>query len=128
MTGTTDPVRLTAVVDGANTIGARPDGWWRDRPAAARRLHAELVRRCAAERGLRVVLVLEGAARAGVPPGSCGSVRTVHAQGSGDDEVVHQAAACDPDAALVVTADRGLRARLGLPVRGPGWVWDAALS
>lgn len=26
------------VVDGNNVIGSRADGWWRDRPAAARRL------------------------------------------------------------------------------------------
>src|SRR5262249_11419997 len=30
------------VVDGANVMGSRPDGWWRDRPAAARRLLATL--------------------------------------------------------------------------------------
>ncbi len=125
MADSPSPVQLTVVVDGANTIGARPDGWWHDRPAAARRLHAELVRRSAAEPGLRVVLVLEGADRHGVAAGMRGSVRTVHASGSGDDEVVHQAAACDADAAFVVTADRGLRARLTLPVRGPRWVWDA---
>jgi predicted RNA-binding protein with PIN domain len=30
------------VVDGMNLIGSRPDGWWRDRPGARRRLVAEL--------------------------------------------------------------------------------------
>ena len=30
------------VVDGNNVIGAVPDGWWRDRPAAVRRLLARL--------------------------------------------------------------------------------------
>ena len=29
-------------VDGNNVMGSRPDGWWRDRSAAARRLIAEL--------------------------------------------------------------------------------------
>jgi len=29
-------------VDGANVVGSRPDGWWRDRPGAARRLHHRL--------------------------------------------------------------------------------------
>ena len=28
------------VVDGMNVIGSRPDGWWRDRAGASRRLHA----------------------------------------------------------------------------------------
>ena len=31
-------------VDGNNVMGSRPDGWWRDRSAAARRLIAELSR------------------------------------------------------------------------------------
>jgi predicted RNA-binding protein with PIN domain len=26
------------IVDGMNVIGSRPDGWWRDRPGAMRRL------------------------------------------------------------------------------------------
>jgi predicted RNA-binding protein with PIN domain len=30
------------VVDGMNVIGSRPDGWWRDRPGARRRLVADL--------------------------------------------------------------------------------------
>ena len=33
---------LTIIVDGANVVGSRPDGWWRDRPGAARRLRDEL--------------------------------------------------------------------------------------
>ena len=31
------------VVDAANVVGSRPDGWWRDRPGAARRLHERLL-------------------------------------------------------------------------------------
>ena len=30
------------LVDGMNVIGSRPDGWWRDRAAAMRRLVAQL--------------------------------------------------------------------------------------
>src|SRR3954447_16855846 len=33
---------MRRIVDGMNVIGTRPDGWWRDRPAAQRRLVAEL--------------------------------------------------------------------------------------
>ncbi len=33
---------LTVIVDGANVVGSRPDGWWRDRAGAARRLRDEL--------------------------------------------------------------------------------------
>ncbi len=31
------------IVDGFNALGSRPDGWWRDRPAAMERLVGELV-------------------------------------------------------------------------------------
>ena len=34
----------TIVVDVANVMGARPDGWWRDRAGAAVRLHDELAK------------------------------------------------------------------------------------
>jgi 8-oxo-dGTP pyrophosphatase MutT (NUDIX family) len=38
------PARLAVVVDTANVVGARPDGWWRDRLGAARRLRGQLTR------------------------------------------------------------------------------------
>ncbi|MFD8782741.1 NTP pyrophosphohydrolase [Kitasatospora sp. NPDC059599] len=116
------------VVDGANVVGSVPDGWWRDRRGAAERLRDGLV--VVAGRGLaeypgplEVVLVVEGAARGvtGLP-----EVRVVEADGSGDDrivEVVRAARAEHPDrTCVVVTADRGLRARvgaLGAAVTGP---------
>ena len=31
------------MVDGANVVGSRPDGWWRDRAGAATRLAERLV-------------------------------------------------------------------------------------
>jgi rRNA-processing protein FCF1 len=40
---------VTIIVDGANVVGSRPDGWWRDRAGAAVRLHDNLAR--LAERG-----------------------------------------------------------------------------
>jgi hypothetical protein len=33
---------LTVIVDSANVVGSRPDGWWRDRAGAALRLRDEL--------------------------------------------------------------------------------------
>ncbi len=59
------------VVDGANVVGSRPDGWWKDRPGAAARLHARLL--AAPALASRVVLVLEGRARAGVPEAVTGA-------------------------------------------------------
>ena len=40
---------VTIIVDGANVVGSRPDGWWRDRAGAAVRLHDNLAQ--LAERG-----------------------------------------------------------------------------
>jgi hypothetical protein len=34
---------VTLIVDGANVMGSRADGWWRDRAGAMARLHGELV-------------------------------------------------------------------------------------
>ncbi len=34
---------VTIIVDGANVVGSRPDGWWRDRVGAALRLRDQLV-------------------------------------------------------------------------------------
>lgn len=110
------------VVDGANVVGSRPDGWWRDRPGAAARLHARLV---AADAEGRVVLVLEGRARDGVPAAGDGRVSVVHASGSGDDTIVEVAAAAvrAGSATTVVTADRELGERVraaGAGTRRPG--------
>jgi 8-oxo-dGTP diphosphatase len=69
---------LSIIVDGANVMGSRPDGWWRDRAGAARRLRDQLA--VLAARGVPslpesmrapaldqwfpdYVLVVEGAAR-----------------------------------------------------------------
>lgn len=108
------------VVDAANVIGSRPDGWWRDRPGAAGRLHAALV----AARVDQAVLVLEGRARVGVPEQHVDGVRVVHAGGSGDDRIVEETAALAHSGrrVTVVTADRELVERvtaLGAEVMGP---------
>ena len=122
------------LVDVANTVGARPDGWWRDRAGAT----ARLLDRLAALPGTAppgpdgapvpvtaLVAVVEGRARDVAAPAG---VRVVRAAGSGDDALA--ATAADLAAAgrpvLVVTADRGLRARLpaGTAVTGPGRLLD----
>jgi predicted RNA-binding protein with PIN domain len=51
------------IVDGMNVIGSRPDGWWRDRPAARRRLVAELAP-FASQHG-PVTVVFDGRAQPG---------------------------------------------------------------
>jgi predicted ribonuclease YlaK len=111
------------VVDAANVVGSRPDRWWRDRAGAARRLVDALGNAALAG---EVVVVLEGAARAGVAPHTEGRLRVIHADGSGDDAivaVVENAVVADRDRAVtVVTSDRGLRRRveaLGARTDGP---------
>jgi hypothetical protein len=117
------------VVDAANVVGSRPDGWWRDRAGANERL----LRRLAALPGTRVtgpdgpfectgvVAVVEGRAR-DVP--ALDGVDVVRATGSGDDALAEVVAGRAAVPMLVVTADRGLRDRLpaGVAVAGPGWL------
>src|SRR3954453_9663336 len=78
------------VVDVANVVGSRPDGWWRDRAGANERLLtrlASLPGRTLGDAGscAAVVAVVEGMAR-GVPAPD--GVRLVRATGSGDDALV----------------------------------------
>jgi predicted RNA-binding protein with PIN domain len=115
------------VIDGANVVGARPDGWWKDRAGAARRLHEQLM--VADTPYDEVVLVLEGAAKTGVRAGRDGHVRTVHAPGEGDATILAQArdAAARGDRVAVVTADRMLQARVGgvgAQALSPTWLLD----
>jgi predicted RNA-binding protein with PIN domain len=120
-------VTSTLVVDGANVVGSRPDGWWKDRADAARRLHEALL--VADTSYDEIVLVLEGAAKPGARAGLDGHVRTVHAPGSGDDAIVEvtRAAAERGDRVSVVTADRALQARVqgvGATALRPSWLLD----
>ncbi|GAA5160335.1 NUDIX hydrolase [Amycolatopsis dongchuanensis] len=130
---------LVLVVDGANVVGSRPDGWWRDRAGAAGRLRdrlAGLVR--SGVRGEdfavsdgpewswwpRVVLVVEGRAK-GVEPSE--DVEVVAAEHDGDSAIVDTVrglrADRPSDHVTVVTADRELRSRVtaeGAAYLGPG--------
>ena len=128
--GLTYAVRVQIlIVDGANVVGSRPDGWWRDRAGAARRLHEGLL--VAVLPYDEVILVLEGAARQGIPAGQDGRLRTVHAPGSGDDAIVEavmaQVDVGDGRGVTVVTADRVLRDRVqaaGATNVSPSWLLD----
>jgi len=118
--------RMLLIVDAANVVGSVPDGWWRDRAGAARRLRDALAPLATAgfaghEGPLEIVLVVEGKAR-GVD--SIPGVRVEQAPGSGDDAIAALAAAGQgrEGGVVVVTADRGLRERVtavGATVVGP---------
>jgi hypothetical protein len=118
------------LVDVANAVGARPDGWWRDRAGATARLLGRLAGLPGAHlpgpsgehlRCSGVVAVVEGRGR-NVPAPE--GVTAVRAPAGGDDALVAEATARAGADLLVVTADRGLRARLppGTAVTGPRWL------
>ncbi|GAB0106657.1 hypothetical protein JMUB6875_56440 [Nocardia sp. JMUB6875] len=116
------------VIDAANVVGSRPDGWWRDRAGAARRLLAQLDVLRERLPDASVVVVLEGAAKA-AGDGDYEGLRLVLADRSGDDaivDVVAEGIANRP--VTVVTADRGLRSRvesLGATTVGPSWLLES---
>jgi 8-oxo-dGTP diphosphatase len=115
------------VVDAANVVGSRPDGWWNDRAGAATRLLERVAG--LAEQGLPAptalladisgrsaawpdwVVVLEGQARSAVAPVG---VTAVRADSSGDDAIVSRVTQAGRDGRIVtvVTADRELRQRV----------------
>ncbi len=103
------------LIDGNNVIGARPDGWWRDRRAATRRLVEWLADWAAAgEAGGQVVtVVFDGR---DVPVGPVPANLEVAFAGAGrsaDDEIARRACADpEPGDLVVVTSDAGLAARL----------------
>lgn len=137
---------LHVIVDGANVVGSRPDGWWRDRPGAARRLAGRLtaalsedpvhlvaalgrVNPGTGEPEIRVYLVLEGAASRVVDLPTHPLLDVTHATADGDTAIAALAAdlAVGGEPVLVVTADRGLRERVrgtGAGTIGPGALLD----
>jgi uncharacterized protein YaiI (UPF0178 family) len=107
-------------IDAMNVIGSRPDGWWRDRDGAARRLIEEI--RAWAQDDVTVVL------DAGPDDllGTRGRLTVVRARRRGldaaDDEIVDLVAAAEAPV-RVVTSDAALAARvraLGAEVEGAG--------
>jgi predicted RNA-binding protein with PIN domain len=108
--------RRRLIVDGNNVIGSRPDGWWRDRPGAARRLIAAL-QGLALRSGDRISVVLDGRPVSGFREGVHGGVLVAYATRAGrdaaDDRIVEEVARDrDPASLTVVTSDRGLAERL----------------
>jgi len=132
---------LHLVVDAANVVGSRPDGWWRDRAGAARRLAGSIVAVLVsrpddlvelvdgpapssaetagpdpAAAALQVHLVLEGAAGKVDDLPTHPLLDVVHAPADGDSAIVAlvgELVGANSDArVLVVTADRALRERV----------------
>ncbi|HZR52834.1 MAG TPA: hypothetical protein VFB06_25385 [Streptosporangiaceae bacterium] len=102
---------VVVVVDAANVMGSRPDGWWRDRAGAAVRLHADLAHLAAGD-GVVVeghgampagfVLVLEGAAR-----GAMAAIEGAGAPGAVEDFAELVSAAAPGEVCVVLAAESG---------------------
>jgi hypothetical protein len=109
------------LIDAANVIGSRPDGWWRDRDGATRRLIAAV-----RAWGEPAVVVLDAGADDLL--GEAGSVTVRRAPRRGrdaaDDEIVRLLRDDpDPRGVRVVTSDSALATRaraLGAQVEGAG--------
>jgi 8-oxo-dGTP diphosphatase len=131
---------VTIIVDGANVVGSRPDGWWNDRAGAALRLRDQLASLATdgitelpaglepvvmaeptAEQAIAdgkiqmrwmpgIVLVVEGAAKPAAAAPGGSPVNVVAASGSGDDTIAALAGQTS-GRRIVVTADRELRQR-----------------
>jgi predicted RNA-binding protein with PIN domain len=111
------PVPLL-VVDAMNVIGSRPDGWWRDRDGAVRRLLGRLQDLAASTPGEQIVLVADGRPLRDVPEGAHDGVHVLYARRGGanaaDDRIVEVLEALGGEAnnATVVTSDRELMRRV----------------
>ncbi len=109
------PPGVHLVVDGMNVIGATPDGWWRDRPGAIRKLGARL-QRLAATSGQPITLVLDGPPLRDLPEGEHDGIRVVYAtrrgRNAGDDRLVELLATRPSSPPVwVITSDRDLADR-----------------
>ncbi|MFB4351068.1 NUDIX domain-containing protein [Microbacterium sp. CR_7] len=140
-------VRPSLVVDAANVVGSVPNGWWKDRAGAARRLAESLSGLSVAGSDIDlggtawfppIALVVEGAARGIDAPDPdaddddallpAGVVSLVEADAGGDDAIVAEVERRVATGAYVVavTSDRELQARVAAAgaaqVRSSGWL------
>ena len=115
-------------VDGNNVYGSRPDGWWNDRPAAQRRLAQQVAEWCRTHDD-PVVLVYDAPLADETALLAGGNLTIVESRRRGRDAADHDiveyagdalAGVDDPHEVVVVTSDRGLRARLppGVTISG----------
>lgn len=129
-------VRPAIVVDAANVVGSAPDGWWKDRAGANRRMLCRIASLAAdgvpaaaldlAEDAWypEWTVVVEGRARSA--PDQPG-IQVVRADGAGDDAIAAEARRLVESGrtVIVVTSDRGLALRVagdGARVRGARWL------
>ena len=114
------------VVDGNNVMGSRPDGWWKDRAGAARRL----VEQIGAWATDDVLVYFDGAPHPEMPSPEHVEVRfaTRRGRNAADDDIAALVAEHpEPASLLVVTSDAGavLADAAGeVRVEGARWLLD----
>lgn len=101
------------IIDGNNVFGSRPDGWWNDRDAAARRLAQSVAEWCRTHDD-EVALVFDAPVAPTTFELGGGNLTIVESRRRGrnaaDDRIVELVR--EVDEPQIVTSDRGLRARL----------------
>jgi predicted RNA-binding protein with PIN domain len=115
---------VSLIVDGMNVIGTEPDGWWRDRAGARRRLVEALGPLCG--QGEQVTVVFDGRAAADEAVGAATTgviVRFAPGGPNAADDAIVDMVTTLPDRSdiVVVTSDRALVERvrqLGAKVEG----------
>jgi predicted RNA-binding protein with PIN domain len=106
------------IVDGMNVIGSRPDGWWRDRARARRRLVDDLAAAGATLGAEQVTVVFDGRPTSPetVAFEALGTPEVRFAPGgpnAADDAIAELVAGSPaPGTIVVVTSDAGLAARV----------------
>jgi predicted RNA-binding protein with PIN domain len=117
-------MKAMLLVDALNVIGARPNGWWRDRPAAFQAFVSELQ-----ALGEPVTVVFDGPPVDTVSGTVHGDVSVVFAGGPGpgaaDDRIIELVRDGDRRNLTVVTSDAGLQyraRRLGARVQTASWL------
>lgn len=105
------PATERLIVDGMNVLGSRPDGWWRDRPAAMERL-ARRLGAFAAREGVALVVVFDGREHERVGAAASG-IEIRFAPGGPDaaDREIVRVIRADPAPGTIVacSSDRRLR-------------------
>jgi predicted RNA-binding protein with PIN domain len=100
------------IVDGMNVIGSRPDGWWRDRKAAMKRL-SESLAAFAAETGEPLTVVFDGGPfDLSAPPAEI-EFASARGRNAADDDIARMVQQdAEPQSITVVTSDRDLAERV----------------
>jgi len=115
------------VVDGNNVMGSRPDGWWKDRAGAAKRLVVQLGE-WAARTGEDVLVVFDGSEPPSMPEPERVEIRYARRRGpdAADDDIADLVAAAEAPP-FVVTSDADLARRVrehGAEVAGARWLLE----